>query len=83
MGLSYSNTLATTSTVDPHSSHRSFQSQGPKIHRTQVVRVHGEPTFPWLLRFVKRVYTLAQSLTRCPDSSQRLGSDTVRLVQVS
>lgn len=67
----------------PLTSHRSFQSQGPKIHRTQVVHVHGEPTSPWLLRFVMRVYTLAQSLMRCPDSSQKLGSDTVRLVQVS
>jgi hypothetical protein len=62
---------------------RSFQSQDQKIHRTQVVHVHGKPTFPWLLRSVMRAYTLARSSGRCPDNSQRLESDTAQLVQVS
>jgi hypothetical protein len=87
-----STTLYTPSTANLHShstlvapltSRRSSQSQDWKIHRTQVVHGHGEPTFPSLLRSVMRVCTLAQSLKRYPDSSQRLGSDTVRLVPVS
>ena len=83
-------TLYPTANLHSHStlvsllaSHLSFQLQGQKIHQTQVVRVHGEPTIQWPLQSVMRVYTLAQSLTRYPDSSHRLGSDTVRLVQVS